>query len=226
MKSSDICSCQKVEFDEKTARGYRRLTLLSDFYDLLYTDGKRIYIDYAVVEDYYLTHSCDADPDNVEPNPYQATTHISSKDKKNVIVDLKAYIPVKPALPSLDILPYLFIYFTFPHIRFQFLTANNEHGAALADFASSTIYKQKKAWRTHLLDSGNVEEVRLWWNNRTVDIVLRAGNEWAVQWKCGKGNDECLQAKSMRRDLGLMGRPATEWRGVVVVRSVEDEAAA
>lgn len=57
-----------------------------------------------------------------------------------------------------------------------------------------------------------------------MDIVLRAGSEWAMEWKCGKGGDEGMQVRNLKRELGLLGPPGAEWRGVVVVGSVEDGA--
>jgi hypothetical protein len=70
-----------------------------------------------------------------------------------------------------------------------------------------------------VLESGNVEEVRIWWRERSLDVVLKSASDWAIEWDC-HGKDSA-QIVALKTSLGLMAPQATQWRGSVVVASVE-----
>jgi hypothetical protein len=63
-----------------------------------------------------------------------------------------------------------------------------------------------------------VEKVTVWWKERSVDIVLKAGSSWAIDWDCGV---EGGSAMGLKMTLGLVPKQKGDWKGSVVVASVE-----
>ncbi|KAH6468642.1 hypothetical protein HBI57_006400 [Parastagonospora nodorum] len=145
-------------------------------------------------------------------------THLE-QEKPNVYVDIASHTPTKPALLSLNITPYIWLYLTFKHIRFHFFTENDHQGLGLADLASQVFSKHASSWRKHVLESGNVEEVRIWWRARSLDVVLKRGSDWAIEWDCH--DKDSAQIVALKSSLGLIAFQPRQWRGSVVVASVE-----
>ncbi|KAH4940786.1 hypothetical protein HBH74_069780 [Parastagonospora nodorum] len=187
------------------------LDLPADIRALLYIDEEHlICIQYTHLEQYFA-------------KPGRIMSHTSSKppprEKPNVYVDIASHTPAKPALLSLNITPYIWLYLTFKHIRFHFFTENDHQGLGLADLASQVFSKHASSWRKHVLESGNVEEVRIWWRERSLDVVLKRGSDWAIEWDCH--DKDSAQIVALKSSLGLIAFQPRQWRGSVVVASVE-----
>jgi hypothetical protein len=133
-------------------------------------------------------------------------------------IDIRSYTPVRPELPSVDILPYIRAHFTMPHVRFHFMTWNDTQGRLLADLANEVIHQHALSWRNYIIDSSNVEKVVVWWKAKGVDIVLRVDSSWAMDWDCGVQGGSVTELKTT---LGLVAKETGEWTGDVVVASVE-----
>lgn len=177
---------------------------------LLYMDKGSICIQYAHLVEHFATkmHNKDHTSDQIPP-----------KDRPNINIDIANHTPLKPSLPSIDVLPYIYLYLTYKHVRFHFLTENDDQGLGLTDIAANIIYKQEHNWRKNVLESGNVKEVRVWWRDRCIDIVLRAGSEWATTWECQK--QDSVEIMALKKALGLIPCKPKQWKGTVVVASVE-----
>jgi hypothetical protein len=142
---------------------------LPEILTLLYIDEEHLVcIQYAHLEQYFA-------------KPGRITSHASSKPppkgKPNVYVGIASHTPTNPALLSLNITPYIWLYLTFKHIRFHFFTENDDQGLGLADLASQVFFKHESSWRKYVLESGNVEEVRICWRERSLDVVLKRGSD-------------------------------------------------
>jgi len=187
------------------------LTGSPDIRALLYIDEEHLVcIQYAHLEQYF------ARPGRISS---RASNKPLPREKLDVYVDITSHTPAKPALPSLNITPYIWLYLTFKHTRFNFLTENDHQGLGLADLASKVFSRHARSWRKYVLESGNVEEVRIWWKEQSLDIVLKRGSSWAIEWDC-HGNDSA-QIVALKSSLGLMVLQPRQWRGSVVVASVE-----
>jgi hypothetical protein len=142
------------------------------------------------------------------------------KARPNIYIDITSHTPLKPPLPSVNILPYIYLYLTYKHIRFHFLTTNGNHGLGLTELASNIVYRQEHNWRKHVLESGNVKEVRVWWREKCIDIMLKVGSKWAVDWDCQK--EESIEVVALKKALGLTPVKPKQWKGAVVVASVKN----
>jgi hypothetical protein len=143
----------------------------------------------------------------------------SMSDKPNIYIDISSHTPSRPARESLSILPYIQLYITMRHLRFHFLTPNNVQGKALTDIATTVLYRHANAWRTKVLESGNVKEVKIWWKEKCMDIVLWPGSQWAIDWECCPFESHVVELKEA---LGLAGTENREWKGAVVVAGIEE----
>jgi hypothetical protein len=183
---------------------------MSDFRALLYTSENEIHIHYAALEQCFATSSSN----------FESTIGPQLPAIHDIIIniDTSSHKPALYSLPSIDILPYIRAHFTMPHIRFNFLTYNDAKDRALTDLAANIIHEHAQSWQKFVLHSGNVEKVTVWWKERSVDIVLKAGSSWAIDWDCGV---EGGSAMGLKMTLGLVPKQKGEWKGSVVVASVE-----
>jgi hypothetical protein len=104
------------------------------------------------------------------------------------------------------------------HLRFHLLTPNNVQGKALTDIATTVLYRHAQSWREMVLESGNVKEVRIWWKEKCMDIVLWPESRWAVDWECCPDGGHVMELKEA---LGLVDTGKMEWKGAVVVAGIE-----
>ena len=109
----------------------------------------------------------------------------------------------------------------FPQIDFYYYPLNKTQGAALISFMSQIVDRNIESWEQHVVDSGCVKEVRIWWIGKCVDIVLKPGSKWGLEWNCGTGVDEGVEARELKLKLGFGGRKIVEWKSKVVVGSIE-----
>ena len=191
-------------------------------------DGQYMCIQYTDLEQYFATPT-DPNPPTSSAETQQiplATqaavpgVQLSTKRKPSLFIDITAQTPAKPPLPSINILPYIRLYLTVRNVRFHFMTPNDAQGHGLTDLASEVIYKYAQAWRDHVLNSGFVKEVRIWWREKCLDIMLKPDSDWAIDWEIHAEDVHVLALKSA---LGLSGKRRGQWRGDVVVESVEGE---
>jgi hypothetical protein len=166
-------------------------------------------IQYAQLEQYFMTPNRIFARANDTPPP---------KDKPSVFIEIESHTPVRPARSSVNILPYIWLYLTFKHIRFHFLTENDHQGQGLTDLASQ-VHRHADDWRKLILESGNVEEVRVWWKEKCVDIALKRDSKWAIDWNCHV--EDSAEVVELKRSLGLLMLKPKQWKGAVVVASVE-----
>lgn len=82
------------------------------------------------------------------------------------------------------------------------------------------------AWEQYVLEGGDVKEVIVWWKTRHVDVVLKTGSARALEWECAEGEEEGIESKAMRTQLGLANEKKGAWKGAVIVGSVEEETTA
>jgi hypothetical protein len=178
---------------------------------LLYINQGSVRLQYAHLEEYFAArgHNIILKNDTVPP-----------KDRPNILIDITSHTPLRSTLPSVNILPYIYLYLTYKRIRFHFLTSNDNMGLLLTDIAGNVIYRHEHHWRRHILESGHVKEVRVWWGARCIDIVLKAGSQWAIDWDCQK--EESVEIVALKKTLGLIPAKPKQWKGAVVVASVED----
>jgi hypothetical protein len=209
-------------------RGYKIVTSNSDLRALLYMKDQYICLQYRDLEQYYVKSTQPINfTDNIKAQEKRVTTCTSapastpcSHGKLNFLIDISSHTPARPALPSLSILPYIRLYLTMQHVRFHFLTPNNTQGEGLTEIASIIVHGHSNSWRKMVLESGNVKEVRIWWKDKCVDIVVWPKSQWAVDWSlCEDG----VHTMALKNALGLMGTAKGQWKGAVVVAGVEAE---
>jgi hypothetical protein len=187
------------------------LTNTTDLRGLLYNSRGLVCLQYAHLEEYFTANGHEV---NLENNT------VPPGDRPNIYIDINSHTSLRPASRSVNIIPYIYLYLTYRHIRFHFLTSNDNIGLALTDIAGNVVYRQEHNWRKHVLASGKVKEVRAWWIARSIDIVLKAGSDWAVEWVCQK--EESVEIVALKKALGLIPSKPKQWNGTVVVASVED----
>lgn len=187
------------------------LTQTPDLCSLLYMSKGSVCIYYTHLEEYFATKRHDIAPKN---------DWIPPEDRPNIHIDISSHTPLKPSLPSINILPYIYLYLTYKYIRFHLLTSNDNQGLGLTDLAGNVVYIHESNWRKSVLENENVQEVRVWWRERCIDIVLEAGSKWATDWDCHK--EESVEVVALKKALGLIPSKPKQWKGAVVVASVED----
>jgi hypothetical protein len=194
----------------------------------LYMKDQYICLLYGDLEQYYMKPTQPINlTDSLKPQncpltsitPVPAST-FDPQDRPNFLIDISSHTPARPGLPSLSILPYIRLYFTMRHVRFHFLTFNDAQGKALTEIASTVLHRYSSAWRKMVLETGNVKDVRIWWKEKCIDIVVWPTSQWAVDWHCC---DDGAHAMALKNALGLMGTENMRWKGTVVVAGVEAE---
>jgi hypothetical protein len=177
------------------------------------------------LEAYYASHQhiIDLTVENDE-DPWPPKRPIRP-EKPSVIIDANSRTASKSHLESPNILPYIAIFLAHPHVRFLFRTPNSSHGPLLSTFANDIVFRNHECWKKWILDTSCVREVRVWWCENSVDIVLKSQSSWARDWACGVDivEGECDEARRLKKALGLDGRKITDWKANVVVGGVEGE---
>ncbi|KAH7383980.1 hypothetical protein BKA66DRAFT_529562 [Pyrenochaeta sp. MPI-SDFR-AT-0127] len=185
--------------------------------------GSRVYVRYADIEAYCSAHPFAIDlteDDNVED---KTAVSMSGSLQPGVVIDISAQTPILRPAKSLNILPYIILCFSHSHVRFHLMTPNKSVGPALSSFVSNTILQNGRAWKMYALNSGCLKEVRLWWREKCVDVVLTPGSKWALEWDCNIGRGEGMESRQLKAQLGLASKKRLDWKGAVVVGSIEED---
>ncbi|KAH7082804.1 hypothetical protein BKA63DRAFT_561007 [Paraphoma chrysanthemicola] len=195
------------------------LELPEELQKLLYMDGEYICIQYRDLLRYHTRLLNTIDLTGTTSTPCtRRLARPSSTDKPTIHIDITSHTPEKPTLPSLNILPYIYVYLTYRHVRFAFLSSNDTQGAGLTGIACNVVYKHADSWRRHVVESDDVVEVQIWWKETCMDIVLRPGSERAIAWDL---HTESKDIFVLKQGLGLIPTMRDSWKGAVVVASVE-----
>lgn len=192
----------------------------------LYQSQNLICIQYAEVAAYYDNYPYTI---NLRAEDIVAKLNISRAPRlplappSLITLDMNAQTSIGYSQESLDVLPFITMYTTCRRLRFSFLSTNRTSVSMLDSFSAEILHSNERVWRTTIVASECVREVRLWWVERRVEIVLKPNSVWARDWDCDNGGNECAKVKEIKEKLRLSATTMGFWRGIVCVGSTERE---
>jgi hypothetical protein len=140
-----------------------------------------------------------------------------------VTIDLSTVDLYEGPIPSMDILPYLFIYLRCPEMQFS-TRANTVVIDRIYKFFTELVIPNRDFWTKCVAENRWIKEVRVYfYKDRSLDLVLDPDSDWAREWDCSPYIEqrEMTQARVFTVCLGLNIKLTEGWEGHVVIGSVE-----